>query len=282
MDVIDLHVHSTASDGTLTPSEVVCLAKKMNLKAMALTDHDTVSGIKEALHTAKEYDIELIPGIEISCSYENKEIHIVGLWVDYENMAFLNRLHEMQVTRDTRNEQMSQKFAELGIDVPVNELIKTYPDAIITRAHFASYLKDKGLVSSTKEAFDRWLNDRGPCFVPRYKLPAEDAIALIHYVGGIAILAHPILYRMNDKDLANMVTALSHFKLDGIEAVYSTYSESDERLIRRLAKENKILLSGGSDFHGDNKPTIQLGIGRGNLKVPYEFLEEMKSNCDKY
>ena len=276
MDVVDLHVHSTASDGTLTPSEVVCMAKKINLKSIALTDHDTVSGVKEAINAGRQNDIEVIPGIEVSCSYDNKEIHIVGLFVDYENTEFLNVLSRMRHTRDTRNEQMSQKFAEIGIDIPVGELERAYPDAVITRAHFASYLYEQGVVSSVKEAFDRWLNDHGPCFVPRYKIPAKETISLIHSVGGVAILAHPVLYRMNDKDLALMVSHLSENGLDGIEAVYSTYSESNERLIRRLAKENNLLLSGGSDFHGDNKPSIRLGVGRGNLKVPYEFLENIK------
>jgi hypothetical protein len=272
LDFVDLHVHSTASDGTLTPSGVVCLAKEMNLKAMALTDHDTVMGISEAVEAGKTYGIEVIPGIEVSSSYENKEIHIVGLFVDYQNPDFLKTLARIRATRDARNEQMSQKFAEIGIDVPVSELKKAYPEAVITRAHFASYLYEKGIASSVKDAFDRWLNDRGPCFVPRYKISGDEAIKLIHSVGGIAILAHPILYHMNDKSLAQMVSQLSENGLDGIEAVYSTYSESDERQIRRLAKENNLLLSGGSDFHGANKPSIRLAVGHGNLRVPYDFL----------
>lgn len=276
MKFVDLHVHSNASDGTLTPSEVVQLAKKINLCAMALTDHDTVEGVAEAMAAGKENNIEVIPGVELSCAYISKEIHIVGLFVDCENTGFLDELTRLKETRNARNEEMAEKCREMGMQITMEELFNEYPDAVITRAHFAALLAKKGYVSSVKDAFDRYLNDHGPCFVPRYKMPCEETIALIHSAGGIAILAHPILYKLGNTELEKLVRYLTKCGLDGIEALYSTYTSGDETLIRKLARENGLLISGGSDFHGTNKPHIRLGVGKGNLKIPYDVLENLK------
>lgn len=280
MKLVDLHVHSNASDGTLTPSEVVQLAKETGLTAMALTDHDTVDGIAEAVAAGKKYNIEVISGVELSCAYIAKEIHIVGLFVDCGNARFLAELKRLKETRSARNEQMAAKCREHGLNITVEELLNEYPDAVITRAHFASCLLKKGYVSSVKDAFDRYLNDHGPCFVPRYKMPCEETIELIHDAGGVAILAHPILYKLGNSELEKLVKYLTGYGLDGIEALYSTYTPSDETLIRKLARENGLLISGGSDFHGANKPHIQLGIGRGNLKIHYDVLENIKKSMN--
>lgn len=277
MDIVDLHVHSTASDGTLSPSEVICLAKETKLRSIALTDHDTIAGIEEALDAGTEMGIEVIPGVELSCSYLNKEIHIVGLFIDYDNPDFCSKLDYLKDTRDARNEQMAEKFQERNIPVTTVMLKERFPDAVITRAHFASWLHENNYVSSVREAFDRYLNDNGPCYVPRYKMPCEETIRLIHDAGGIAILAHPILYKMGTAELTKMVVYLKKCGLDGIEAIYSTYTPSDETLIRKLAKENRLTISGGSDFHGDNKPYIKLGTGKGNLKIPYEVLKNLRN-----
>lgn len=276
MKLVDLHVHSNASDGTLTPSEVVCLAKNTGLCAMALTDHDTVEGVAEALAAGREKDMEVIPGVELSCAYITKEIHIVGLFIDHENIGFLNELARLKETRNARNEEMTEKCRELGMELTMEELLDEYPDAVITRAHFAALLAKKGYVSSVKDAFDRYLNDHGPCFVPRYKMPCEETISLIHNAGGVAVLAHPILYKLSSAELEKLVRYLAKCGLDGIEALYSTYTAGDEILIRKLAKENNLLISGGSDFHGTNKPHIRLGVGKGSLKVPYEVLENLR------
>ncbi len=276
LDYVDLHVHSTASDGTLSPSEVIKLAKEIDLRAVALTDHDTIDGVEEALTAGRELGIEVIPGVELSCSYNNKEIHMVGLFINHNDAFFCERLDELKITRDNRNYEMADKFQEMGIPITFEEIRAHYPDAIITRAHFASYLYEQGYVSSVRDAFDRYLNDNGPCFVPRYKMPASETIRLIHEAGSIAILAHPILYRMGNATLSEMVESLAKCGLDGIEAIYSTYTPSDESLIRRLAKENNLVLSGGSDFHGANKTAIKLGTGLGRLRVHYDVLARIK------
>lgn len=276
MKIIDLHVHSTASDGTYTPSEVVLLAKKTGLSAMALTDHDTTDGIPEAMTCADECKLTFVPGIELSTSYNGKEIHIVGLFIDHHSRELSDTLFLLNRTRDTRNEQIACRFRNLGIPVSMEDITAEFPGSVITRAHFASYLYKKGYVTSIKSAFDQYLSDHGPCFVKRERIPCNFTIDLIHKAGGLAILAHPVLYHLSDKNLSTMVRDLKEMGLDGIEAIYSTYSQNDERLIRRLARDNNLKISGGSDFHGSNKPHIKLGIGHGNLNVPYDVLTELK------
>lgn len=278
MKLVDLHVHSTASDGTYTPSEVVSFAGKAGLSAIALTDHDTIDGLSEAMECGRKLGVEVIPGIELSSAYQNKEIHIVGLFIEPDNTIFQKQLESLRITRDERNERICEKFKEQNIFVTMEDLTKAFPGAVITRAHFARYLYEQGYTRSIRETFDRYLNDRGPCFVPRYRIPYDETIRMLHDAGGIAILAHPILYQMGHTELEKMLQALSRCGLDGIEAIYSTYTNTDEIEIRRLAKTYHLAISGGSDFHGSNKPSIHLGIGKGNLKVPYSVLENLRSH----
>lgn len=279
MKQIDLHVHTTASDGTLTPAQVVALAGDIGLAAVAITDHDTTEGVDEALAAGKQLGVEVISGAELSCSYDGKkEIHIVGLFIDPHNDSLISRLQELKEIRSRRNDRIAERFNDIGIPVDMEELKSMYPDAVITRAHFASYLYVKGYSKSVKEVFDRYLNDNGPCYVARTKLNPKDTISLIHNAGGLAVLAHPIRYHMGNSALSSCVSTLTRFGLDGLEAFYSAYTPSDESLMRRLAKENHLILSGGSDFHGSNKPFISLGKGTGHLSVPYDILENLKAH----
>lgn len=276
MQQIDLHVHSSCSDGTDSPEELVKLADSLNLSAFALTDHDTVDGISEAMAAAKDYRLEVIPGIEISSYYNNKEIHILGLYIDYMNEEFKKELDSFKNSRLERNLRMAEKFCENNIPVDYDEMLEMYPDAVITRAHFADYLLSKGYVASRNEAFERYLGDGRPMYTDRQKILASDAIKLIHNAGGTAILAHPVLYHLSSEKLNEMLKYLCHCGLDGIEAIYSTYSQGEEIAIRSLARQHHLLISGGSDYHGRNKPSIKLGSGRGRLFVPYDVLENIK------
>lgn len=279
MKYIDLHVHTTASDGTLSPTEVVCYAKEKNLSAIAITDHDTTDGVKEAIEAGNRYEVEIIPGAELSCSYDgHKELHILGLFLDPKNIDLTSRLKELNEIRQQRNHRIAERFIDMGIPVSIEEITEMYPDAIITRAHFASYLFAKGYAGSIKEVFDRYLHDHGPCYVPRERLNPCDTIHLIHNAGGLAILAHPMRYRFGLDALSVCVKSLTVLGLDGLEGLYSTYTGSDESCIRRLAKENHLLLSGGSDFHGANKPFIDLGDGTGKSPIPYHILENLRSH----
>ena len=273
---IDLHVHSTASDGTLTPAQLVEEAKKEGLLAFALTDHDTVDGIAEARDAAKKASVELIPGVELSTEYDGKEIHMVGLFLDETNEELLNHLTHFRDNRDNRNLKMYQLLRERGFDITEEALREMFPDAVLTRAHVARFLLDKGYIKSISEAFEKYIGDDCPCNVPREKISPQEAIALIHHAGGKAVLAHPVLYHMSDGQLRKLIADCADCGLEGIEALYSTYKPEDERYIRRLAAEFNLKLSGGSDFHGSNKPHIQLGSGTGKLSVPYSFLENLR------
>lgn len=276
MQKIDLHVHSTYSDGTLTPRELVKHAKKLGISAFALTDHDTVEGVGEAVAAGAEYGIEVIPGVELSTSYHEKEIHIVGLYIHYADETLKKELDNLKDSRLERNLQICSRFAQYGIHISYEEMLAAYPDAVITRAHFADYLVKKKLVHSRNEAFDRYLGDNRPCFVHRKKMQPQHAIRLIQNAGGIAILAHPVLYHLGSAQMAELLSHLCACGLTGLEAVYSTYSRREELQMRKLAEEYHLLISGGSDYHGANKPHIEMGSGLGSLLIPYEILEALQ------
>lgn len=276
MKTIDLHVHSTYSDGTLTPEELVILAKKQGLSAMALTDHDTLVGVKEAITAGNQHNMEIIPGIELSSTYYSKEIHIIGLYVDYKDKHFNEALEKIRVIRTERNLKVIEKFKEFGISISFDEMKELYGNAVITRAHFADYLLAKGYIKSRSEAFERYIGDNGPCFIPREKLTPAQTIKLINDAKGVSILAHPTLYHLGNDEMNKLLNYLCKAGLKGIEAIYSTYSIGEEIQIRKLAKENHLLISGGSDYHGQNKPHLNLGTGRGHLAVPYDVLTNIR------
>jgi len=286
--MIDLHVHSTRSDGTLSPTELVDYAMKKGLHAFALTDHDSVEGLREAMDHAKQLREtlpestaatvpEVIPGIELSTDYKGREVHIVGLFIHPENAEFQAYLKEFIESRTNRNLKMCEKFRELGIELTYQELLDEFPNAIITRAHYARHLTEMGVVKNNNEAFERFLGDRCPCYVPREKITPMKGVELIRKAGGFPVFAHPILCRFSDAKLEELIIQLKEAGLMGIEAIYSTYSPSEERQIRNLAEKYDLLISGGSDFHGANKPDIDLGTGRGNLYVDDSVLTAIKA-----
>lgn len=305
--MVDLHVHSTCSDGTYTPEELVDYAMEKGLRAFALTDHDTVNGLDRAIRYAEglrqaqtagsslreaaprltvpsqsgadapaSQVPEIIPGIELSTEYQGKDIHMVGLFIDYHQPDFAHYLEDFIRSRENRNEKMCALLREHDVDITYEALLAEFPGAVITRAHFARYLLSHGYIQSMKEAFDRYVGDHCPCFVPREKVTPAQAVELILGAGGVPVLAHPILYHMSDERLDNLVAELKKIGLVGIEAIYSTYNTAEERQIRKLAAKYDLKISGGSDFHGANKPKIDLGTGWGKLYVPDEVLENLR------
>lgn len=276
--MIDLHVHSTCSDGTLSPTELVDYAIEKGLSAFALTDHDCVEGLDTILSYAKSLPNapEIIPGIELSTDENGQEVHMVGLFIDHHSPEFNQYLQEFIASRTTRNKKMCLLLQEHGMNITYEELEAEFPGAVLTRAHYAKLLLKHGYVKSIKEAFERFLGDHCPCYVSREKITPVMAIDLIKKAGGLAILAHPILYHMSDARLDALVQKLKEAGLTGIEAIYSTYSPAEERQIRKLATKYNLLLSGGSDFHGENKPGLDLGTGYGKLYVPEEILSALK------
>ena len=269
---IDLHVHSTASDGTLTPSEVVDYAVKKNLYAIALTDHDTTDGIYEAKN-ASGGRLEVIPGIEISADFNGTDLHILGLNIDYKNKEFAEKIDECKRLRVERNKKMIEKLNKCGFPITEKIITERYgDDASITRAHFARYLLDEGYVKTKDEAFTKYLNKNAPCYVSRVQMKPATAIDIILKAGGHPVLAHPLLYHFNRERLLSLISYLKELGLEGIEAIYSLNSKEDDEFLNKTAKRYGLYITGGSDFHGSNKPDIDLGCGKGNLAIPREIL----------
>lgn len=290
MKAVDLHVHSNRSDGTYSPSQLVDYAIEKNLAAIALTDHDTIDGLDEIMGHADNLrnqtnptqnitvDMvpEIIPGIEFSTEYEGKDVHILGLYIDHKSSEFQNTLQEFVNSRILRNEKMCNLLRNAGIDITYERLQSEFEGSVITRAHYASYLLKYGYIKSMNEAFEKYVGDHCPYFVPREKVTPQQAVQLILSAKGIPVLAHPPLYHMSSSRLDKLVAALKQAGLMGIEAIYSTYSSSEERDMRRLADKYDLLITGGSDFHGENKPKLDLGNGYGNLYIDYEVLANIK------
>ncbi len=276
MGAIDLHVHSNRSDGTFSPRELVDYALQKGLKAMALTDHDTIEGIDEIIAYAKDKPIEIIPGIEYSTEYQGRDVHIVGLFIDHKSPVFLKYLARFQKSRDDRNHKLCANLQAAGIDITYESLMAAFPDAVVTRAHYAKYLLDKGCVKSRKEAFDRYLGDHTPYFVHREKITPEEVIEVTRQAGGVPVLAHPTLYQLGREQLETLIATLKKAGLMGMETIYSTYTEGETRRMKALAKQYELLESGGTDFHGENKPGLDLASGYGRLYVDEMILDGLK------
>ena len=274
-NLIDLHVHSDKSDGSYSPSDLVSYAVKQGVIAFALTDHDTVDGIDEAMEAAKGTSVTVIPGIELSTEYEGKDIHIVGLFIDKEEPAFRDKIQEFVDSRDLRNRKMCQKLTDAGMPITYEELTGEFPGSVITRAHYAQLLLKKGYTKSLKEAFERYIGDRCPYFIPREKITPEDGVKLILSAKGIPVLAHPLLYGMGEERLNRLIDSLTACGLQAMEAVYCTHTPADERKMRTLATQKGLLISGGSDFHGKAKPGLELGTGYGKLYVSQDILDNL-------
>lgn len=277
-NLVDYHTHSTASDGSLPPAELAALAGKRGVAAIALTDHDTVAGVKDFLAEGKKYpDTEFIPGVEISSLYGSREIHITGLYVDTEDAEFLAYLEQMRVWRLERNIEMARKLASLGCPIDREKLDFVHNDSI-GRVHFAAYLVENYGFSSIQEVFDRYLKKNCSAYVPR-KLPMpSDAISIIHKAKGLAIWAHPVSRdQKNGSSFARrLVKKMKDYGLDGVECYYSMFGSTETNMMLEIAKNNEILVSGGSDFHGKNRPGIDICIGGGKMAIPLATLEKLK------
>lgn len=268
---VDFHVHSYMSDGTVSPSDVVKLASEAGLVAMALTDHDTVDGVEEAMAAGVKYGIRVVPGIELSADYKGSDLHILGLNVDYVNDEFREKVAVCRDSRHNRNLKMIDKLKECGFDISWEIMLERFGSNSITRAHFAKYLIDEGYVSTKEEAFKKYLDPGCPCYVPRYKITPFEAIDMIKKAGGHPVLAHPLLYKMPYDRLESVIVMLKDHGLEGIEGRYALNKVEDDRFMDKLAKSHKLMMTGGSDFHGDIKPGIFIGVGKGELEVYEEM-----------
>jgi predicted metal-dependent phosphoesterase TrpH len=276
MEIIDLHVHTTASDGSLTPREVVRRAKALGLKAIAVTDHDTVAGVEEALEEGILCGLEVIPGIEISVDVTKGTCHLLGYFIDYKDKDLLKRLLFIQRAREERNLKMLQKLKALGIDLTLEEVKAQAKDGQICRPHFALAMIKKGYVSSVDEAFERFLKKGGPAYVEKFRLSPEEAIRMILQSKGIPVLAHPFTLELEKEEFETFLKELKQHGLKGIEAYYPDHTLEQTEFYERLGKKYGLLITGGTDFHGPPREEIELGKGRGNLSIPYELLLKLK------
>jgi len=274
--LIDLHTHSTASDGTFSPEELVYLAKKEKLQALALTDHDTIDGLKPAYKTAKEVDLSFLCGVEISIKFEGPgHFHLLGYFLEPEIPKINETLLKLKKAREERNKKMIEKLNNLGIKITLEEL-KEIAQGEIGRPHMANLLVKKGVVKSFEEAFQKYLKKDAPAYVPKALLSPEEAIKLILEAKGIPVLAHPVTLKLNLLDLKNYLKKLRDFGLIGVEVFYPEHTIDFTKFLIECAKELGLLLTGGSDFHGENKPDIKLGKGLNNLNVPFECYKNLE------
>ena len=280
---IDLHIHSTASDGTFSPTGIVNKALKLTEKdspvVIALTDHDTVAGIDEFQKAAAKHKDRLtaISGLEISTDYHGVEIHVLGYNIDIHNKELLGRLAVCRESRDGRNEKIIQKLQEQGFKISMDEIKPDKPGETIARPHIAKLLMKKKYVSSVQEAFDKYLAEGRCCYVERIMPTPEEAIHLIKNSGGIPVLAHLMLYKKLDSSQKEaLIRELKEAGLIGIETYYNTYTPVEQEYVAGLAKQWGLIETGGTDFHGQNKPHISLFTGQGDMEVPQKVLENLK------
>lgn len=276
MSRVDLHLHTTHSDGSCTPSELVRLAHQAGVTALAVTDHDIMTGVAQATAEGEHYGIEVIPGVEISSMIGQSELHILGYFLDWQDPILNERFTTLRESRHRRNPQIVERLQALGIDITYDEVRALAGSDSVGRPHIARALMDKHVVSSAKEAFDRFLANGKPAYVPRDLPNPAEAIQWIKAAGGLAVLAHPSWVRLADRSLIELVRELKVAGLDGLEVYYSTHASRQTREYLSLAQHLGLLVTGGSDFHGLTKPDIDVGIGKGTLHVPTALLTKMK------
>ncbi|MBW2039424.1 MAG: PHP domain-containing protein [Deltaproteobacteria bacterium] len=278
MREVDLHVHTTASDGTMTPAEVVRCAKEKGLRAMAITDHDTVEGVEEGMQEGKRINVEVIPGVEVSVDFPKGTMHLLGYYIEPNCAELVEKLMFVQRARAERNIKMVKRLRELGIEIDLSEEKGTAGHGQTGRPHFAQILVQKGYARDIQDAFDRFLRKGGPAYVEKFKLSPREAMKFIINAGGIPVLAHPFTLNQSRKDaLEKLVMELKSEGLEGIEVYYPDHTEEQKELYRYLAQKHGLFMSGGSDFHGLNKEGVELGEGYGDMELPYSMVEELKA-----
>jgi len=264
---IDLHIHSTASDGEYAPAEIVELAYSLGLEVIAITDHDTVGGIDEAMEAAQRSGLEVIPGVEINAESKDQSIHILGYYIDHRNESLLAELTKLCHSREWRARRVLEELAALGMPLKWDRLLEIAGGSLIGRPHIAEAMVEQGYVSTIREAFDDFLGRGRPGYVQRPRLAPEEAIDLILSAGGVPVLAHPL-------GVLHLLPGLLSAGLVGLEAYYSGYSVEDSRAIASKARRHGLIATGGSDYHG---PFVSPGIELGQVSVPARVMKELRA-----
>lgn len=278
----DLHTHSTYSDGTCSPAEIIVQAETIGLSAVALTDHNTVAGLPDFMDAAQNSSVEAVPGVEISCQYGDTELHLVGLYLPMENLDVITvYLESLNRKKAESNRQLIHNLNQAGYHLDYEEILRDHSDGTVNRAVIAASMLEKGYVSSINEAFDGVLSVKAGFYVPPQRLTFFNAIALLRYVEAVPVLAHPFLNLKTEQRLRTCLQEAVPQGLMAMETMYSSYSTETQAAAQRIAREFGLLESGGSDFHGQTKPHISLGVGKGNLAVPASFADTLKNSIQK-
>lgn len=278
MEHIDLHTHSTASDGTLSPSQLARYAKEKGISSIALTDHDTIEGIDEFKKECAAIGIEAISGVEISAKY-HKEMHILGLFIDENNLEFIEKLRTLKNARYNRNKKLLERINENGFDISVMDVTASSEEKSLRnvgRAHFANVFVKKRYTATVQEAFDKYLSKGKPMYVERTTFSPAESIGFIKKAGGIAVLAHPKYITQDKDELEKLLIELKSYGLDGVESYYSEYTIEFRDVCLELCKKLDLSPTGGSDFHGGNKPHIEIGEVCGGMTIEKNVLDNLK------
>ena len=276
MKIVDLHAHTTASDGSYTPTELVRYAKKKGLSAIAITDHDTVAGVEEASIEGRKLGIRVIPGAELSTRMDDCDVHMTSLFINCKNKQLIKRLDDMAASRQERNYKMVDKLHEAGFQIDRSDLDALGEGKILARGHIAQILIARGYATELKEALRKYLSKGTPGYVQKEVLPPEECIQLVHDAGGLIFVAH--LHQIDPQDpehCRDVARRLIRMGADGLETQYCEFDDEWRQATEQIAQECGCLRSGGSDFHGAMKKGLDLACGYGDLQVPYTFLEAM-------
>jgi len=277
--LVDLHTHSTFSDGTCSPAEIISLAVAAGLSAVALTDHNTVSGLPSFNRAAKQHQIDAVSGVEFSTDYDNVELHILGLFIPPEHYADVSSfLNTALLLKEESNLSLIASLNRAGLSLDYTKIKSETPGGLVNRAVIGAEMKRLGYVSSVQEAFSLWLSPKHGYFTPPKRLNCFDTIRFIKSIGGVAVLAHPFL-NLAETELRIFLPLGVSAGLDGMETLYSKYDAPTSSLSTEIAREFRLLESGGSDFHGENKPDTHIAIGKGSLAVPDEFFYRLRERA---
>ncbi len=278
MKYVDLHLHTTASDGVMSPSGIVRYAKTRNLQAIAVTDHDTIEGLEEAMAEGKTIDFEVIPGIEISAEYSPGSMHLLGYFLDIRHPLLIEKLKYLQEARAARNPRIVENLNRLGVKITYEDVVRASGGGQVGRPHFAQVLLDKGYVRSIQDAFERFLKKGAPAYADKFRFRPNDAIKLINEAGGVAVLAHPNTLGMNgNAGFEALLLQLVREGLGGIEVYYPEHSPSDVARYKFVAEKFGLVMTGGTDYHGIEGNELEIGIGRGNMRLPYSIVEQLRT-----
>ena len=269
---VDLHVHTTASDGSFPPEDVVRMAAEAGLQAIAITDHDNTNALQRCMDAGRQYDIEVIPAIELSADYQGIEVHILGYYIDPHAESLSDLLEIALINREERNQKICARLREEGFAVTMEELRERHPGTVLGRPHIGLLMMEKGYVESVRQSFREYMGKGAKLYVPKVNMPMERAISRILAAGGVPVLAHPYQYELPEPQLRELIELVISLGCKGMECVYARYDEAQRSALCALAEEYGLIVTAGSDFHGTPKPDILLGDIRGD----YAQVEQMK------